>query len=96
MTDFKFPCYECFVLPMCKMKQICVEYCKFINLCADSFELMTADEIAYIRTLPQSVGNRICEFWKEQKRYAYPEYKDFTQIKDKKRKVNYGNYNTDY
>ncbi len=74
MINCEFPCYNCFVLPMCKMKEICVEYCKFINSCADSFGLLTADEIAYIRTLPQSVGNRICEFWKEDKRYTYPEY----------------------
>lgn len=76
MSHYEFPCFNCFVSPMCRMKKICVEYCKFINSCADSMGTMTADEIAYIRTLPNSIGQKICEFWKEDKRYTYPEYDD--------------------
>lgn len=56
-----FPCQKnrCLVLPCCNKH--CNLYFNFMNNAADTFSLMTADEIVYLRSLPNRLSQSIAD-----------------------------------
>jgi len=71
----KYPCKECLVQARCTDE--CVDYLSFINITADKYTTMTADEIAVFRAdVPHEEREKIYNFVKGRFRYVI----DFSSI----------------